>query len=213
MYEIVAATGHCKGDRTMLTARFVATAVAVGLILGGTQAVAQRGQRSYGDLSVDVGFAALTSNAAQDWYGSSGYNVGVEYRVAKGYEDEQSVSLNYFKSSGQTLMVGSVPTDNWLSSWAAGFTYRKKPTMENKLYFGYGGGLCLMTEKGSSAGVTTSRNSDPSLEMHGLAGVALSDFVRLELGYTQFLRSVHDPATGASSPAGGAFTFTIGGRF
>jgi hypothetical protein len=194
----------------MSRAQFVATAMAIGLILGGSAAIAQR---SYGDFTVGVGIVALTGNTTQDWFGSSGYNVGVDYRVTRGYENEQSINLTYFKSSGQTLMVGSVPTDSWLSSWTAGMTYRKRPTRDNKLYFGYGGGLCLMTEKGSSAGVTTSRNADPSLELHGLAGVALSDFVRLELGYTQFLRSVHNPATGASSSAGGAFTFTIGGRF
>jgi len=194
----------------MSTARFVAIAMLICLMLGGTQAIAQR---SYGDFSVGVGIAALTGSSTQDWFGSSGYNVGVDYRVTRGSEDEQSVNLTYFKSSGQTLMVGSVPTDSWLSSWTAGITYRKRPTRDNKLYFGYGGGLCLMTEKGSTAGVTTSRNADPSLELHGLAGIALSDFVRLELGYTQYLRSVHNPVSGESASAGGAFTFTIGGRF
>ena len=194
----------------MSRTRFAALTIAACLMLGGSAATADRPQ---GDLSIGLGIAALTGGAVQDWYGSNGYSVSLGYRVSRGWKDEQIISLSYLKSSGKSFGAGAARFDSWLTDWTIGITFRKRPTDANKLYFGYGGGLCLLGEKSSTNGFTTSRDTNPALEAHAVGGVALSDAVHLELGYTQFLSSVHNPAGGGSSAAGGAFTFSMAGRF
>ena len=194
----------------MSRTRFAALATIGCLMLGSSAATADRPQ---GDVSIGLGIAALTGSAVQDWYGSNGYNISAGYRVGKGWKDEQTISLSYLKSSGKSFGAGATRFDSWLTGWTIGLTLRKRPTEENKLYFGYGGGLSLLGEKSSTNGFTTSRDTNPALEVHGVGGVALSDAVRLEIGYTQFLSSIHNPVTGDSSAAGGAFTFSMEGRF
>ena len=173
--------------------------VALLLIGAATTVGAQQADMGNG-LSVQLGFYMPKDSEVKDVVGSNWLSLGLNYRVAATETVEHLVSLGYIRASGKTTDLGSTYIPGYgnvdISMEVKGslipltYTYKTRPSADQKFYFGGGGGLYFSktTLTATGGGVSESVDTtDTKPAIHILAGVNLSDKFMAEVRYTHFL--------------------------
>jgi hypothetical protein len=165
----------------MITKRVIGL-VMLTLLIVSTAALAE--DAGMNNFSVKAGAYFPSSSTTRDNLGSTWLDVALGYKLPiSNRAAEQEIAVGYIKAPGRT--IGGVDTDAWMIPVT--YTYKARPTGNEKLYVGAGGGAYFSKVKGlNGSGVVTSGASDSSTKfgLSALAGYNLSKSLSAEVGYT-----------------------------